>query len=99
MKKIERVTKEEQHTLVVKQGGATAYLRFNEEIAATELLSYCHERLGWEVANLPFVVNGERYAATQASEVMLPPSTPRVDVGAQVRPSVLEVTREVGSKG
>lgn len=99
MKSIERVGKDEQHTLVVKQGGATAYLRFNEEIAAAELLAYCHERLGWEVANLPFVVNGERYAAIQANEVKLQPSTLRVDVGMEARPSVLEVTRDVGSKG
>jgi hypothetical protein len=99
VKKIERVGKEERHTLVVKQGGQTAHLRFNEEVTAAELLSYCEDRLGWQVANLPFVLDGERYAASKAADVRLQPSTDRVDVGVETRASVLEVTRDVGSKG
>ncbi len=96
---IVRVSKEEPHTLVVKQGGACACLRFTETIVAAELLEYCENHLGWPVRNLPFVVDGKRFTADQAATVALIVNTERVDVGEVQRPSIFEVTRDVGSKG
>lgn len=98
-RRIVRVTKDEPHTLVVKLGGASACLRFSETIVVADLLEYCENQLGWSVMALPFVVDGRRYGPNQAGTVELAPTTERVDVGQATRPSVLEVTRDVGSKG
>lgn len=98
-KLIERVHKDEPHTLVLKQGGATAYLRFNEEITVADLIGYCRERLDWMVEGLPFAVDGQRYAASLAAEVKLQPSTGEVTLGQEARPTVVEMVRDVGSKG
>ena len=97
--KIERVSREEEHTLVIKQGGQQACLRFTETILVEKLLEYCEAHLGWQVKNLPFVVEGERYAAQRASTVELQPDTEEVHVGMTTKPTILEITRDVGAKG
>lgn len=98
-RKIVRVAKDELHTLVVRLGGAKACLRFEEPVLAADLLNYCDNQLGWHVAGLPFVVDGERFGPDGAGTVELTPSTVRVDVGLAIQPSILEVTRDMGSKG
>ena len=99
MAHIKRVSRDSPHTLVVKQGGASACLTFTRTVIAADLLQYCGEQLGWQVEGQPFVVDGERYAASKAKEVALEPTTARVDVGQTEKPSVLEFTRDAGSKG
>lgn len=100
VRKIERVPRTEPHTLVVKQGGASACLRFNETIQASDLLTYVHDQMNWQVKNLPFVVDGVRYNAVEAPYVAIAPATKRVAVGQKApRPVVFEITRDVGAKG
>jgi len=109
--RIERVSQDDPHTLVVKLGGASACLHWEGEISAAVLLRYCRDQMGWKVEDQPFVVDGERYEAGQADRVMLSADTQRIDVGQTnvptvmgssprlTKPSVFEVTRELGSKG
>lgn len=98
-RRIERVDKNEPHTLVLKLGGASACLRFNETICASELLAYVEGQMSWQVSGLPFVVDGVRYEAAQAAGVALSPTTARVAVGQESQPTIFEVTRNVGAKG
>lgn len=96
---ITRVSKDDPHTLVIKQGGASACLQFVGQVTAADLLDYCEAHLGWLVKGLPFVVDGHRYAADQATMVELATAIERIDVGLTAKPSIFEWTRDLGAKG
>lgn len=98
-RRIERVRPGEDHTLVVKHGGSSACLRFNEAVSVTDLASYCTGQLGWSVEGMAFVVDGQRYEASQADVIRVDASTNKVELGHPVVPSNLEFVRKVGAKG
>jgi len=101
---IERVLSDVPHTLVVNDGAAEAHLAIIKEIPASQLLDWCADKMNWQVTDMPFVVDGERFEATQASEIALQPAAGRVDLGeatkiSALEPTKVEFTRDLGSKG
>jgi len=99
--KIISVQPTEQHTLVVRQGSRTAYLRFNTAVTVDEVRAYCEDQRNWkDLGSLSVIVDGHRFEPMGAGSILLKPSTAKVEFGdAPAKPSTIEFTRTLPGKG
>src|SRR5688572_27815635 len=70
-RKIMMVSRDQPHTLIVKQGSRNVRLFFPVIVTGQDVKDFCEGQLGWNLKGVNMVVDGTTYTPDQASSVLL----------------------------
>jgi hypothetical protein len=98
-RRIEAVSINQLHTLVIQSGAVRRCLRFNVPIKGLELRQYCHEQFGWQgLDSLQMTVDGQVFQPAAVADLELKPEVSKVEFGS-CQAKVVEFRRPAPAKG